>query len=522
MGAPKDWSIVDSWLAEGRVPYASKEPDGKAELNWPKIGELSDYRVSPEESFWKNFLKRNLPLTPSTAVNKSALRKMLKECKSKITSHQWRRGIKCLQDLADGANAAQKSELPPITVRNAESAFENGRLLTDKIATWVESGFVAGPFKTSPVPNFRANPLMAVVRKGAVRPTINLSAPKGSSFKDNVDKYSLEKVHMSTAQCFGYAVRKCGLKAKMSKFDKKDAYKLIPAKKCDWNKQGFSWLGRYFLELQQIFGGIPSVCNFNRLGNTIMAIALAKCEIPRYLAFRTLDDVPVVAPNRTTWCEEFSVAFKKTCREANIRIAQDCPANDKAFTNQTVGTVLGIRFDTNKMEWSLHKDKADELIRRLLWAVDADCMSLKQTQQLLGSMNDLAQMCPFIKPYKALMNGFLKTFRSNEQILLKICDQTRKDLLVCANVAETARKGIPIPVHPLNPSQQAITCYSDAAGSKFAIANGERRNLNKEGDRKAASIILDKNSNPISWSRLTWQMFFLNHARDEKKAYLLW
>jgi hypothetical protein len=121
------------------------------------------------------------------------------------------------------------------------------------------------------------------------------------------------------------------------------------------------------------------------------------------------------------------------------------------------------------MEWSLHRDKADELTRRLLWAVDADCISLKQTQQLLRSLNDLAQMCQFIKPYKALMNGFLKSFNLNEQILLKICDQAKKDLLVCARVAETARKGIPILEHPMNPSLQAIVCYSDAAGSKFAM-----------------------------------------------------
>ncbi len=60
---------------------------------------------------------------------------------------------------------------------------------------------------------------------------------------------SLEKVRMATAQDFGYAVRRCGKNAMMSKFDKKDAYKLIPAMKKDWNKQGFSWLGKYFLEL---------------------------------------------------------------------------------------------------------------------------------------------------------------------------------------------------------------------------------------------------------------------------------
>jgi hypothetical protein len=89
----------------------------------------------------------------------------------------------------------------------------------------------------------------------------------------------------------------------MSKFDKKDAYKLIPAKKNDWNKQGFRWLDRNFLELQQIFGGIPLVCNFDRLLNTILVITLAKCEIPKYLAFRNLDNVPVVPPDNSNWCE---------------------------------------------------------------------------------------------------------------------------------------------------------------------------------------------------------------------------
>jgi hypothetical protein len=219
MGAPKDWSVLDIWLAGGRVPYASEKKEKEAELSWPEIPTLADYRICPGENFWENFPKRDLPLAPTTAINKPDLRKMLEESKSMLTTHQYRHGLRCLLDLKIGASAAQKCELPPITVRNADSAFEHGKLLTDKLATWIETGFVAGPFKTSPVPGFRANPLMAVVRKGAVRPIINLSAPKGSSFNDNVDKYMLEKVHMSTAQCFGYAVRKCGPKAKMTMFD---------------------------------------------------------------------------------------------------------------------------------------------------------------------------------------------------------------------------------------------------------------------------------------------------------------
>jgi hypothetical protein len=108
-------------------------------------------------------------------------------------------------------------------------------------------------------------------------------------------------------------------------------------------------------------------------------------------------------------------------------------------------------------------------------AVDADSLSLKQTQQLLGSLNN--QMCPLIKPFKALMNNFLRSFNSNEQILLSICEQTRGDLLLCARVAETAREGIPIPAQPLKPPLKAIVCYSDVAGSKFAMHNGERKHF---------------------------------------------
>ncbi len=187
-------------LAVANPPPSIDKP---ARLNWPLIPPLEDYNAAPSADFWENFPCRGLPTHVTTSVNKSALRSLLHQSKNKLTRHQYRRGFRCLSDLDNGADAAQKSELPPITVRNASSAAANGRLLTDKIATWVDTGFVAGPFKTTPVPGFRANPLMAVVRKGAVRPIVNLSAPKGSSFNDNVDPYKLEKVRMATAQGFG-------------------------------------------------------------------------------------------------------------------------------------------------------------------------------------------------------------------------------------------------------------------------------------------------------------------------------
>jgi hypothetical protein len=519
LGLPSDWKKVDYWINGKDVPHPSRSEAPSPDLKWPKIPALRDYRSVPEDSFWLNFPSRKLPLAPATTVNKPALRNLMNQAKMALTTHQYRRGLRCLGDLSRGASACQKSELPPVTVRNASSAFENGRMLTDKIATWIDTGFVAGPFRTAPVPGFRANPLMAVKRKGTVRPIINMSAPKGASFNENVIENQLEKVRMATAQSFGYAIRKCNKNARMSKFDKKDAYKLIPARKEDWNKQGFSWLGMNFVELQQIFGGVPSVSNFDRLGNTILTITLSQCRIPRHLVFRTLDDVPVVAPGNTNWCEEFSTVYQKVCRQTNIKLAVDCPNKDKAFTNQTEGTVLGIRFNTVKMEWSLSKDKADELICKILWAVSSDGYSLKEAQQLLGSLNDLSQMCPFVKPYRALANNFLSSFKGNEQLLQKFGDQAKADLMVCARVAETARAGIPIPRQPAAPPLYSLTCYSDAAGSKFAMINGQRVSNNEPGDRGVASVVLNGKGEVIGWARVFWPKFFLEQAKDDKGAY---
>ena len=86
-------------------------------------------------------------------------------------------------------------------------------MLTDKIATWVSKGFVAGPFVAPPVEGFRVNPLMAIARNNSVRPVINMSAPAIYSFNDNVNSFALEKVYMCTARQFSHSLLDAGINA---------------------------------------------------------------------------------------------------------------------------------------------------------------------------------------------------------------------------------------------------------------------------------------------------------------------
>ena len=57
---------------------------------------------------------------------------------------------------------------------------------------------------------------------------LNVSFPIGFSFNDNVSETGQEKVVMSSAKKFGQSVLKAGRGARMTKFDMRNAYKIVP------------------------------------------------------------------------------------------------------------------------------------------------------------------------------------------------------------------------------------------------------------------------------------------------------
>ena len=232
------------------------------------IPRLDSYMWEPDEDFRNYFPKKDLPKSAETTIDIKAFEKKIEEVRSKMTASEVRRASKIVKDLKNGTESYQKGPLLPIKTANAKSTYEHGELLTDTIATWIRKGFLAGPFKVPPTPGIRANPLAVVVWNGKIRPILNMSGPIGKSFNDNLNVDKLERLHMGTAKKFSFALKDLGVDAKFSKFDICDAYKLVSAKVGDFGLQGFFWLGRYFVETRQPFGGIPAPSNFDRLGNT--------------------------------------------------------------------------------------------------------------------------------------------------------------------------------------------------------------------------------------------------------------
>ena len=514
LGIP-DWYTVEDWLDTTKIPtHPGTEKIPEYSVKNKEIPILENYRNIPEENFWENFPVRDLPKTPSTRVNIGNLAKLVREHEHKFTDSERKRAHKVLLDLKIGAESYQMSDLPALITENSSTTYPHGVFLTDKIATWIEEKVVCGPFDNPPMPGFRANPLVAIARNGKIRPVINMSGPKGLSFNDNLDKVKIEKVRMCTAKKFSYSIKEAGKGAKFSKYDLKDAYKLMPAMPRDFRLQGFTWLGKSFIETQQTFGAIPSVSNFDRFGKTVETLVSVISGVPRQKISRTLDDFQGVGKKDTNDTKNFGDTMRKVCGFINIPLAEMCPNREKAFEMETRGFILGTGFDSDSMTWFLSEGKADKVMRRCLDVCNSSHIDLLQTQKVMGSANDLAQMNPFLKFFKHSGNSMIAKFKNNENILLPVSDRMKSDLLVISKAAESAKLGLPIASRKVLPPLSSLVFYTDAAGAKYCWQN-KTFHLIEEKDRGVSCIGGSDIEEIWIWSRFSWTKEFMS-MKDEK------
>jgi hypothetical protein len=320
LGISPDWRDIGRLLANrprfpiGWMPAAVMKKPAKL----VKVMKLNDYRRPPPSFFWDTFPVNSLPAKPACTVNVTQMEKILEETKHDLKECAYQRVKSCLENLKKGAPLAQKGPLPSCFIKNSDSAFVHGEKVTETIATWIEKGFVSGPFDAPPLKNFRVNPLSAIDQGTKIRPVLDVSAPKGASLNDNMNEFCIEKVFMSSARKFSFSLYECGRGAIMSKFDFVDAFKIIPAKLEDLKFQGFFWLNKYFIENRQIFGAKTSVPNFDIFANSIKSFVNADLKIPERFFHRTLDDIPLVAPRHNNWCLRFSENLIDLCANLNI------------------------------------------------------------------------------------------------------------------------------------------------------------------------------------------------------------
>jgi hypothetical protein len=237
----------------------------------------------------------------------------------------------------------------------------------------------------------------------------------------------------------------------MSKTDIQDAYKLIPNPISDWKYYGFKWLGRFFVDTSTVFGRKTAPASFDPLPETLVNIVCSIKHIPKRWVHRQLDDVPVVSPFDSGFTEAFTRGYSQICKDLRVPLAENCPNHDKAFGPSTFGTVLGIGFDSEKLEWYISKEKADDLQDCVDGFLGKRACTLQEAQILHGKLSAFAQMSDFLRGFRFQITSFLRKFEPEEtgKKLVPtgkklVPEGLKEDLWILKKVINAARMGLPL------------------------------------------------------------------------------
>ena len=238
------------------------------------------------------------------------------------------------------------------------------------------------------------------------------------------------------------------------------AYKLIPTKIDHLFLQGFKWLDHYFVETSQIFGARSAVPNYDGFSKDFNLIVEILSKIDPYFLERQLDDNIVI----TRFLEEnkqFVDLYIELANYIGLPLAPfDNP--EKAFLFQTVGTVLGVTFDTAKMTWTLSAEKRHRYMATIQTLLRSVHVTKKDMQVVNGMLNTLTLICKPLKFLRApIVSDLVKSYKAEPIVLSTDCINAMHKWLF---ILDSLEHGFPIPKFFDFPPATCVVFVTDAAG----------------------------------------------------------
>ncbi len=108
-------------------------------------------------------------------------------------------------------------------------------------------------------------------------------------------------------------------------------------------------------------------------------------------------------------------------------------------------------------------------------------MDLKPMQKLLGRLNDICLMCPFLKTFKGPMNDLLSKLQNSDGKNVNIPVQCKRDARVFAGFLLDQNPWVPIAHRPMGIPIRHMEFVSDAAGFTQSSTREELRGAGSIG-----------------------------------------
>ena len=309
-------------------------------------------------------------------------------------------------------------------VKNHTGALEYPEAVDAYIARELQYGALLGPFAVNPldVP-LAISPLNTVPKSDGVSRRIIVDC-KSSRVNLGIDKdtYLGEpfKLELPSVDRIVDCINVYGRGCLLFKRDLKRAYRQFPGYPADYNKLGFSWRGRIYID-KRLAMGLRSAAACCQRSTTAVGYVFSKERNRQVVVY--LDDFNGVVPKGLDGAIADFEALGRLLSEFGFE-----ESLDKACFPSTSCIMLGIQFDTLKMVMRVTSERLKEIsLLTQVWLSKISC-SLTELQQLLGK---LQFVCRCVRPgriFLARLLNFLRTFNASNALVLNIPDQALKDI----------------------------------------------------------------------------------------------
>ena len=159
---------------------------------------------------------------------------------------------------------------------------------------------IAGPFASPPFEDLHISPLRVIEKKntGKYRLIHNLSAPTGHSVNDAIPDNRKSVSYCKVSEVVDYLLERDSTSYTLTKFDIKDAFRIVPVHRGDWKYLGMVFRGAYFVDTVLPMGCATSCSIFQTITRALCA--LMESRFPNLKMFGYLDDFLLVSSNKST------------------------------------------------------------------------------------------------------------------------------------------------------------------------------------------------------------------------------
>ena len=339
--------------------------------------------------------------------------------------------------------------------KNLKSCNGHEAIVSEKIKKECELGRVSGPFVQIPLDNFRISPIGLVPKKapGEFRLIHHLSYPHGDSVNDFIDP-SLASVKYTHFDEAIHLVQDLGKNCHLFKLDLKNAFRLLPVNRLDFNQLGFQFKGEYYFDKCLPFGCSISCSLFEKVATFLEFCVKRRMKSGKILHY--LDD-SLGGDKTAEKCKCLMELVKNILSHLNVPIAED-----KTEGPVTVLTFLGLELDSDEMVVRIPHDKIIEIKNKINAILNRKKCTLREMQSLIGSLNFACRAIAPGRPFcRRLIDSICGLTKPHHY--LRVGSHIRLDLTMWLNFFENFN-GVSVFHDRFWVSNEEVQLFTDSSG----------------------------------------------------------